>query len=100
MSNHFNIRNYTNKLENRKDNKKEQKYILKPSNGSQPMIIKKYKKVNSNKFFPKYQKKPSNTLYKIPLEMKNKFKNKLNISMNMIKINKSKEKRRKKSRQS
>ena len=48
MSNHFNIRNYTNKLENRKDNKKEQKYILKPSNGSQPMIIKKYKKVNSN----------------------------------------------------
>ena len=49
-------------------------------------------KFNSNKFFPKYQKKPSNTLYKIPLEMKNKFKNKLNISMNMIKINKSKEK--------
>lgn len=48
MSNHFNIRNYTNKLENRKDNKKEQKYILKPSNGNQPMIIKKYKKVNSN----------------------------------------------------
>lgn len=42
-------------------------------------------KFNSNNFLNKYKNKPFNNLYKIPLEIKNKFKNKLNISMNFIK---------------
>ena len=43
-------------------------------------------KFNTNNYI---SKKSFNTLYKIPLEMKNKFKNKLNISMNLIKNNKN-----------
>ena len=47
-------------------------------------------KFNSNNYFlPKYKQKTSNTLYKIPLAIKKKIKNKLNNTITLIKNKKN-----------